>query len=429
MNNNYESIYNEIVDETIFHRNIKGLKVYLLKKEGFSRKMVTLSVNYGSINNEFSIDSGKSFKKYPEGIAHFLEHKLFESNDGSHIFEEFAKHGASVNAFTDYNMTAYYFTTVEDVYVNTKNLIKMVFNPNLSEENVEKEKPIIVEELKMYMDNPQSRAINEMYDSLYKQHNVRFDIGGTVDSVNSTKVSDLLDSYNAFYRNENMVLVAVGDIDAEEFFKTVEDEINESKVIDVNFRGFTEPKSVVTKHKEIEMGLSVPMFTMAFKDNEKLTKKESVKKSIVGSLFSKVVFGKSSDFYEENYKNGSINDSFYTQYTNHFDRGEFFIGLDSKDLNSFKEKIKSYLENECQDINFYKEREQSLNLIKRAMAGNFITRFNFIDSINNMMFRSYIYDLNPFDYYEILKEINYEDLFNFAKNLFDTDNYATILIK
>lgn len=418
------------VDEEIIFKEIKGLRTYLFKKKGFSRKMVSISVNYGSTSTNFSIDGGKTFKKYPEGIAHFLEHKLFESSDNENIFEEFSKNGASVNAFTDYNTTMYYFSTVDNLLKNTKSLIKMVFNPHITKENVEKEKGIINEEIKLYMDSPQSRLFDELYDSLYFENPVRFDIAGTVDSVNSIEVSDLMDSYNAFYQKENMVLVAVGDIDEVEFFNTLEEVIPDRDYVEVVRAKFNEPSSIVTKEKVINMNLSSPMGAIAYKDtNFKLDKNENFKRGAIGSLFTKVAFGRSSDFYEENYKKGLINDSFFCEYSTNRDRGELFLGIETNDMDSFTKLIKDYVRDNLLSKEFYEGRRENIELLKKATLGNYITRFNYIDAINNMVFRCYLNGVDPFDYPRIIKEITPDDLLDFALSILDEEKMVKVEIK
>lgn len=416
------------VDERVYFEDIEGLKTYVFKKEGFSRKMISLSVNYGSVNTAFSVDGG-DIKKYPEGIAHFLEHKLFESEKDS-IFEEFSRLGASVNAFTDYNTTCYYFTCVDKHIESTDNLIKMVFNPHITDENVEKEKGIIIEELKLYMDSPQNRLINELYDSMYFENPVRFDIGGTPESVSKITRDDLMDCYNAYYQKENMVLVCVGDVDPEEFASSVRRSLPKRKHIKVIDAIFKEKKEIKTSEKTIEMKLSSPTFAMGFKDNGlSFDKLENYRRSITASLFTRLAFGRTSDFYEINYRNGKINDSLFCEYISFMERGELFIGMETEQPNEFKKLTLDYFEKDLKTKRFYEERTKDLNLIKKAVAGNFISRFDSVDSINHMVFRNYLRGTDPFIYNEMIKNVSAEDLYQFALSINTGNNLSCVFLK
>jgi predicted Zn-dependent peptidase len=180
-------IYKEMkfIDEMIYETEINTLKVYYIPKKGFTRSYAILTSDFGSKDVEFSIDGGNNYKRYPEGIAHFLEHKVFEMPGGENIFNKFTELGASVNAFTNNSQTSYYFSTTDNFNENLELLLKMTQTPYLTEENVEKEKGIIAEEIKMYEDHPGFRGYIEALKSLYFTHPVREDIAGTVESIYS----------------------------------------------------------------------------------------------------------------------------------------------------------------------------------------------------------------------------------------------------
>jgi len=156
----FQTIDLDLIDERILYTEIRNLKVYYIPKKGFAKSYAMLTSDFGSKDVEFSVDGGETFRRYPEGIAHFLEHKVFEMPDGENIFNRFTELGASVNAFTNNRQTSYYFSTTDNFYENLELLVKMVMTPHLTEENVEKEKGIIAEEIAMYDDNPAFEGVS-----------------------------------------------------------------------------------------------------------------------------------------------------------------------------------------------------------------------------------------------------------------------------
>ncbi|WP_284199943.1 EF-P 5-aminopentanol modification-associated protein YfmH [Alicyclobacillus sacchari] len=201
------------------HKLANGLEVCLMPKPNFHQTFAMFATKYGSIDNEFVIDGRK--RRVPDGIAHFLEHKMFE-DEHVDVFAQFAAHGASVNAFTTFDETAYYFSCTSDVKDNLNTLLDFVQRIYLTDENVEKEKGIIAQEIRMGDDNPDRRAFMELLAAMYLQHPVRIDIAGSVESIYQITRSDLLDCYTTFYHPSNMVLVVVGGFDPEEMLTWIE---------------------------------------------------------------------------------------------------------------------------------------------------------------------------------------------------------------
>ena len=288
----------KFIDEMIYETEINTLKVYYIPKKGFTRSYAILTSDFGSKDVEFSIDGGNTYKRYPEGIAHFLEHKVFEMPGGENIFNKFTELGASVNAFTNNSQTSYYFSTTDNFNENLKLLLEMVITPYLTEENVEKEKGIIAEEIKMYEDHPGFRGYNEALKSLYYTHPVREDIAGTVESIYKLTPRDLMDCYEAFYNPRNLILVLSGDLDIEGFEKVIRETVKPGEALDLVKRKYEEPKTSLKKTEEIDMSLQVPNYIYAFKvpgEDENL-----LKESLTGSVMMKLIFGSTSSFYETN---------------------------------------------------------------------------------------------------------------------------------
>ena len=195
----YKEIYNETIDEKIFNRESNnGLKIFFMPKKGYTKKYAVLSTDYGSIDNSFLPIGESEVIEVPEGIAHFLEHKLFEEKDRN-IFESFSDIGAQVNAYTNFNQTSYLFYTTENFYEGLGLLIDFVQNPYLTDENVEKEKGIIAQEIMMYEDNANWRVYFNLLRAMYHNHPIRIDIAGTVESINTIDKEMLYKAYNTFY--------------------------------------------------------------------------------------------------------------------------------------------------------------------------------------------------------------------------------------
>ena len=209
---NYRTLNFEKIGETLYeYEHGSGLKVFFVKKPGYNKKTAMFGTNYGSIDNTFKVQGSDKEIVVPDGIAHFLEHKLFEQEDGN-MLDKFSKLGASPNAYTSFNQTVYYFSCTDLFEENFSMLLDYVQNPWLTDENVEKEKGIIGQEIRMYEDNPNWRVFFNLLDCLYVNHPVKLDIAGTIESISKITKELLYDCYYTFYTPSNMVVVVVGDL-------------------------------------------------------------------------------------------------------------------------------------------------------------------------------------------------------------------------
>lgn len=417
----------KFIDEMIYETEINTLKVYYIPKKGFTRSYAILTSDFGSKDVEFSIDGGSTYKRYPEGIAHFLEHKVFEMPGGENIFNKFTELGASVNAFTNNSQTSYYFSTTENFSENLKLLLKMVTTPYLTEENVEKEKGIIAEEIKMYEDHPGFRGYIEALKSLYYTHPVREDIAGTVESIYRLTPRDLLDCYEAFYNPRNLILVLAGDLDIESFEKIIGENVKPGEPLDLVKRKYEEPKTSLKKTSEIDMSLQVPNYIYAFKVPGE--EANLLRESLTGSVMMKLIFGSTSSFYETNLNNGNINDSFSTEISLETDHGEIFIGGESKEPLKTMAIIDDYIEVVKNDKDFFVDRKIDMERIKKSMIGSYTNIFNSVDSIGTFTTGMLLHKEDIFNYVEILKNISVEDLEERFKKHFDKESSAKVVIK
>lgn len=215
-----EQIHYDRLQETIYHEVMdNGLQVYVLPKPTFKKTYATFATKYGSVDNHFHVAGGEE-TTVPDGIAHFLEHKMFEEPEGD-IFATFASNGASANAFTSFDQTVYLFSATENIETNLSTLVDFVQRPYFTDENVEKEKGIIGQEINMYADNPDWRVYFGLIEAMYSKHPVRIDIAGTVESISTITKETLYTCYNAFYHPSNMLLFVVGGVDPEKVFSLI----------------------------------------------------------------------------------------------------------------------------------------------------------------------------------------------------------------
>ena len=300
-----EKYYLEILDN--------GLKVYLMPKDEFHKTYAVFSTKYGSRDIEFIPSGEKTYLKTPEGIAHFLEHKLFENEDGTDASNIFASLGADVNAFTTNYQTSYLFSTTSDVKDNIELLLNFVQKPYFNKDGIERERGIIEQELLMYLDQPQNIQYYGILKALYKQNNIRNEIGGTIDSIKEINEELLYTCYNTFYHPSNMVLAIVGKFDKDEIIKLIKDNQSKkefSKPTIIERKYCLEDAMVNQKNSFIDMNVNFPKVSVGLKfPSEKNQPKDFLRKFTALEILIDIYFDESSLYYEEMMNNNIINNS------------------------------------------------------------------------------------------------------------------------
>ncbi|WP_027084369.1 EF-P 5-aminopentanol modification-associated protein YfmH [Cohnella panacarvi] len=299
------------LQEKIWHEKLdNGLDVFILPKPGFTKTYATFTTKYGSADNHFTVPGGETVR-VPDGIAHFLEHKMFEEPEGD-IFSAFASQGAAANAYTSFDRTVYLFSATKDIAANLGTLLHFVQNPYFTDENVEKEKGIIVQEIDMYRDNPDWRVYFGLNEAMYEKHPVRIDIAGTADSVRSITKEMLYDCYHTFYHPSNMTLFVVGGVDPEETMAQVKRD-QAGKTFgpggEIGRLFEDEPKTVKQKKKEIFLPVSLPKCMFGFKDDPG-TGRDAIRYELSSKIMLESVLGSSSTLYQSLYDDNLISDSF-----------------------------------------------------------------------------------------------------------------------
>lgn len=424
-----KEIYSDILKEKIVYRKLEnGLEIFVLPKKDYTKKFAIFGTHYGSIDNKFIIPGQNEATEVPEGIAHFLEHKLFESEEGG-VFNRFSKLGSNVNAYTNFNSTCYLFSCTDKFMENLSILIDFVQSPYLTHENVEKEKGIIEQEIRMYEDNPNWKVFFNGLRGLYSNHPVKIDIAGTVDSIYKIDKEQLLKCYNTFYVPNNMVVFIVGNVDVDEACNTIEKNLKPSfKPLGGEVKRIlpNEPDSIKQDRIEEELSVSMPLFNISFKNiNNNLKGKELLRKDIETKIILDTIFGKSSELYRSLYDDGLINENFETEYTFDVSYGHSIIGGESKDpskvYNAIRKEIESIKSNGLDANNFER--------VKKKAIGQHISSYNSVEFIANTFTSYYFKGINLFDYIEVLKNLDLESVTDRFNEHFDLNKSVLSLIK
>lgn len=418
---NIERFYNEsLKEEMLFATHKSGLKVYVFPKSGFSKYYAIYGTDYGSTDREFVVPGDKEKTVVPDGIAHFLEHKMFEQPDGSNAFDSFALTGASSNAFTSFDLTAYLFSCTDKFYENLDILVDFVNKPAFTDENVAKEMGIIGQEIKMYDDDPGWRVFFNTLCALFQNNPVKIDIAGTVESISKIDKEILYKCYNTFYNPGNMILVLAGDIDINEVLRRLDKHIDADKNLgSIDRPGIVEPEERATEYIEQKLVVSQPMFEIGFKDNTPYTDgKELLHREITTDIILDVLFGKSSEFYMSLYGDGLIDGSFGAETELEKRYGFTMTGGESKDPKQVYDRVKAHIkETQAKGIC-----PDEVSRAKKVAKASTIKAFNSVEAMGNSFIRFLLKGINPLEYADAIDRITVEDVNDRLATHFDTNN-------
>ncbi|WP_404470402.1 EF-P 5-aminopentanol modification-associated protein YfmH [Sutcliffiella horikoshii] len=420
-----EKIEFKQLEENLYHETLdNGLEVYLLPKSGFHKTYATFTTKYGSIDNKFVPLGEDNYVSVPDGIAHFLEHKLFEKEHGD-VFQDFSKQGASANAFTSFTRTAYLFSSTSNVEKNLETLMDFVQAPYFTEKTVEKEKGIIGQEITMYEDNADWRAYFGLIESMFHTHPVKIDIAGTIDSISKITKDLLYTCYETFYHPSNMLLFVVGPMDTSEMMQFIKD--NQAKKTfkekeEIKRQFDEEPTSVNEKKKVLKMNVHTSKCMVGIKESNP-TKQgpELLKHELTVNILLDLLFGKSSDHYQKLYDDGLIDETFAYDYTGENGFGFAMLGGDTAEPDKLAERVQNIL------LQFDPNsiEEQELERIKKKKIGSFLRALNSPEFIANQFTR---YAFNNMDLFEVtpqLEKITLEDLKAVAKDFIKEEAFTT----
>lgn len=419
--------YNDI-NETIYSEKMaNGLTVFLLPKREMAKTYGLFSTNYGSIDQTF-VPIGESEKvTVPEGVAHFLEHKLFEKEDRD-VFADFGKQGASPNAYTSFTKTAYLFSATNHIEENVKTLIDFVQDPYFSKESVEKEKGIIAQEITMYDDQPDWQSFMGTIKSMFQNHPVNIDIAGTVESINSITKDDLYTCYNTFYHPENMTLFIAGNFDAEKMMALIKQNqaAKDFKKMEELVREFpNEPPEVAMKENKIVMPVSIPKCTIGIKESfTELDSGEFLKKDLLQSMVIDHYFSKGGQFYQTLYNEKLIDASFYFETNLEKNFGYSFIGSNTDQPDQFASKVKELL----LTTNTAKLSTEEFDRMKKKKIGQLLRAMNSLEFTANKYIHYQTLNIDFFEVIPAIQSLTLEEVNNFVQSWIQDDRLAVCTI-
>ncbi|MBQ9757258.1 MAG: insulinase family protein [Clostridia bacterium] len=414
----FEKTENKFLNESVlFGVHESGLRVYIVPKKGFSKYYAIYGTEYGSVDRVLNLDGEEVM--LPDGIAHFLEHKLFEEEDGKNAFDKFALTGASSNAFTSFDMTAYLFSCTDSFYENLDILLEFVNNPYFTDENVAKEQGIIGQEIKMYDDDPDWRLFFNMLQGMYHKNPVKTDIAGTVESISHITPELLYKCCEAYYNPSNMMLVMVGDIDAKKAVEYINRHVKTDKDRGrIEKTVCAEPRTVAQKIVRQKLSVSKPLFLMGFKEKEEgIDGEKLLLKQIKTDILMEVLFGKSSSFFTELYGEGLIDGSFGKD--SELERSYGFSsisGESSKPEEVYKRALEYLTEVKEKPLD-----KSAVDVAKRVLIGRNLRRFNSVERLGNDFIRSFMNNINPLEYSEIVENVSHQELGERLREHFDEE--------
>ncbi len=404
--------YYENLDARLVRHTLKnGLEIIINPRPGFTRKLAYFATDYGSIHRKFTLD-GKEMEA-PQGVAHYLEHKMFDL-PGRDVAAEFSAMGAVENAFTSYDMTAYYFSCTERFPDCLRLLLEFVSTPYFTEETVEKERGIIGQEIGMTDDTPDSRMFDNLMAAMYENHPVKEPILGTRETIARITPQVLYDCHRAFYRPDNMVLCVVGDVDPEEVVKIAEEVLPESLPAgEPAQRSWEENMAVLQPETTLSMEVSMPMFQLGFKCEPLGRGEEAVRQELMADLAAEALFGESSQLYLDLYQQGIIDSSFGGGFEMVEGMAMLTCSGDSDDPAAVREAIFSYGEKIIREgIS-----KDHFERIKRSALGR---RIRDLDSFSSTCFRLCAYHMSGFDYFhfpQLYQSISQSELQQFLSRV------------
>jgi len=418
-----EKFYYPEVGETLYKTTLEnGLQIAVLPRPGFTKKLCYFVTDYGAIHRSFTMD-GVDYEA-PAGVAHYLEHKLFDM-PGRDITGEFAALGAVPNAFTSFDMTAYYFSCTNHFQENLELLLEFVTTPHFTQESVDKEQGIIGQEIGMNEDNPDSRLFELLVSAMYEKHPIHTPILGTRESIAQITPQVLQTCHKAFYRPENMYLCVVGDVEPEVVAKLAGEKLQSLPQPTVTaIRSWNEPMAVANDYVTCAMEVSMPMFQLGFKCEPPVDGEQGVFREIVGDLAAEALFGESSRLYLKLYDAGLIDASFGGGYETIEGMGMLMASGDSEDPAAVRNAI---LE-EAKILSREGIAQEDFLRMKRSALGR---RIRSLDSFESTCFRLCAYHFSKFDYFQISQvysQVTREDIQKFIRTVVTKERMCLAVI-
>ena len=413
----------KIKEKVYIEKLENGLTVMIVPRNTTNKKYVIWGTHFGSNDNHFIMPKTKEEVYVPDGVAHFLEHKMFEQESGINSLDTLMALGVDANAYTTNNHTAYLFETTDHFEEALDELMDYVQHPYFTDENVEKEKGIIAQEIGMYDDDPGWRLYMNALDCMYKNNAIKIDIAGTVESISKIDKDVLYKCYNTFYHPSNMLLVVCGDFEPENILEGIKRRLVDKEKQGEIERIYPKEEEKINKtYNEEQMEVSMPLFMIGFKD--KINNKNKVQRHIAIEILMNMLIGKSSDLYQRLYKEGILLAQPELDYEFTDDYAHVLIGGQSRDPE--KIRIELLKEIEKQKENFDKERFERM---RKKVYGDYVVEYNNISDVSKMLLSDYFKGINSFDYIEQYQTVTKEYAQEILQEVFDEKRSILSVIK
>lgn len=424
-------IENSKVKEKVYIEKLdNGLTVMIIPKPGVQKKYMIWGTNYGSNDNEFIVPVEEEKTTVPNGVAHFLEHKMFEQENGTNSLDVLTALGTEANAYTTNDHTAYLFECTDNFYEAMDELMDYVQHPYFTDENVEKEKGIIGQEIMMYDDYPEWRVYLNAMEAMYHNNPIKIDIVGTIETISKIDKEILYKCYETFYNPSNMAMVICGDFEPEKLIEEVKKRLIDKKSNGKIERIFQEePEEIVKEKIEQKLEVSQPLYTIGIKDKidnvENSNKTDIVKKHIAIEILLNIIMGRSSKLYKELYNEGLIYSGASLDYEFSKTYAHILIAGQSTDpeklYEKFKLRVKELKENGIDENDFERN--------KKMIYGGYVKEYNDVTDIARMFLADYFKGINSFGYIEEINSINVEYLNQVLKDVFKENKMVLSIVK
>ena len=403
-----------------------GLTIMILPRKTTQKKYAMWGVNFGSIDNHFINPDNNKEIKIPDGVAHFLEHKMFEQENGINSLDALSSLGVDANAYTTNDYTTYLFECTDNFYEALDELMDYVQHPYYTDENVEKEKGIIAQEINMYDDYPTWKVYMNAMECLYHNNPVKLDIAGTIESITPITKETLYDCYNTFYTPSNMLMVITGNFEPEKLIQEIKNRIvkNENKG-EIKRIYPKEPEEINKEKIEAVMDVNNPIFVIAIKDKTLENETEQVKKHIAIEILLNIIAGKSSKLYKELYEKGMVMSPLDLDYE--FSKQYAHIAISGQ--SNEPERVMEELKKEIEKLKKEGLEKQQFERIKKKIYGDYITEYNDISGVARMLMADYFKGINSFEYIENHKQVTKEYTEKILKEIFDENKMVISIVK
>ena len=417
-------IENDKIKEKLYIEKLSnGLTIMVLPKKT-RKKYIVWSANFGSIDNKFYAPREKILTVVPDGIAHYLEHKLFEQENGKNSLDVLCSLGVDANAYTTNDHTAYLYECTENFDEALEEFMNYVQNPYFTDENVEKERGIIEQEIMMYDDYPDWALYMNAMKSMYKDNEINIDVAGTKETIAKINKEKLYKIYNSFYTPENMLMVLSGDFVPEKIIEKLKTMITMKSNSDETKRVYNKEQEEITqKYVEKEMNISIPTVLIAYKDND--LKSDKIKKDIAIDILGTIIFGKSSMLFEKLYEEGKIFSEPSVNYEFSKTFAHILIQLQTNYVEEVLDETKKYLDN----LKRNGITEEDFERAKRRVYGDLVKDYNDVADIATGFVNDYFKGINSFDYFEEFNIINKDYVEKILKELFVESRKVISVVK